>query len=115
MRDLLVYVAGPLGAEPAWPVNVNAAIAVGNALLDAHPRIRVHVPHLSVLLHRAAPRDYEEWMAMDFATIRESRAVYRIPGNSPGADREVALAGELRLPVFRSFEEAAAWAEAVSL
>lgn len=110
-RDLLIYVAGPLGSESNWDRNVAAAIAAANDLLDAHPRIRVHVPHLSVHLHAERGRGYEDWMAMDFAVIRESRAVFRVAGTSPGADREVALARDLGLPVFRFVDDAAAWAE----
>jgi hypothetical protein len=52
---------------------------------------------------------YEEWMEVDFSWVSACDAVLRLPGHSPGADREVALAIQLGIPVYHSigdlFEE----------
>ena len=53
--------------------------------------------------------DYEEWMAIDFEMVRRSDAVFRLPGISDGAEREVALADDLGLPVFTVMDELLEW------
>lgn len=94
---MIVYVAGPLGTPWDWPINVAAAVAVGNKIIDAgHVPI---VPHLAVHLHKAKARSYEEWLALDFKILARCDALYRMPGVSPGADREVAEADKLGIPV----------------
>ena len=54
--------------------------------------------------HIARQRTYEEWMAIDLELVRRSDAVLRLPGESAGADREVALANELGKPVFTGWD-----------
>ena len=93
-RDLVIYVAGPLGAEADWDRNVRKAIEVGHAILDAHPRLNPIIPHLHVQSHRVRARGYEEWMAIDFGLLTVAHALFRIDGFSPGADREVRRAYE---------------------
>lgn len=110
-RDLLVYVAGPLGKEEAWPANVKRAIDTASCILDAHPRLNVIVPHLATVMHAVHPRDYEQWMAIDFGHILRCDAVYRIEGVSPGADREVAHALENGIPVFSCLSQLLTWVE----
>jgi len=63
------------------------------------------VPHLYHFLHLMAPHDYEVWMAVGLAWLRTCDAVLRLPGESPGADREVEVARILEIPVFYSVEE----------
>ena len=96
-----VYVAGPYtGADPA--VNVRAAILVGARLLDAgHVPF---IPHLTHFWHLVSPRPYEDWMQLDMAWIEVCEAMFRIPGESAGADREVARAKELGIPVFHDLD-----------
>lgn len=101
-----VYVAGPYTGDTL--ANTHAAIAAGNVLLDAG--LWPYVPHLSHYWHEQHPHDYEAWMALDFAWVRRCDALLRMPGTSSGADREVALATEIGIPVFRSPEEVIAWA-----
>lgn len=107
-----VYVAGPYTADDHEGVELNVARAIhaGNRLLDAG--VWPYVPHLSHFQHAAKARGYEEWMALDFAWLRKCDALVRLPGKSSGADREVALAGEIGMPVFHSVEEAIRWAMA---
>lgn len=91
-----VYVAGPY-TNPDPVSNTNKAIAAANDLIDLG--FAPFVPHLYHWCHEQAPRDYEDWMAVDFAWVRRSDFLLRLPGESPGADREVDLAKELGIPV----------------
>jgi hypothetical protein len=55
--------------------------------------------------------DYNVWLDYDFRLIRRCNAVIRLPGESRGADREVAFALGLGLPVFDNFTALFRWAE----
>lgn len=105
----LVYVAGPYSSDPE--AGVAAAIEAGNRLLDLG--LYPVIPHMSHYLHQAKPRAYEVWMRMDFALLRRCDALLRLPGESSGADREVALARSLGLPVYACVEALAATFSAV--
>lgn len=106
----LVYVAGPYSAPTPAEVqaNVDRAIDAGNRLMDAG--LRVRVPHLSHYQHARKARPYEEWMAIDFAEVRECDVLLRMPGESSGAMREVDYALSLGMPVFWSEERLVMWA-----
>lgn len=98
----LVYVASPytLGDQAT---NVGIQIKAGNLLLDN--RIAPVVPTLNHFMQIQQSRHEEDWMQMDFAIVSRCDAVLRLPGESKGADREVALAHELGIPVFYSIED----------
>jgi hypothetical protein len=73
-------------------------ILVANKIMDAG-----HVPFVPLLSnfwHTITPRPYEDWMKIDFAFIPDCDALYRMKGDSSGADREVALAESLGIPVY---------------
>lgn len=93
---LKVYVAGPYTDDPERCTA--GAIAVGSAVLDAgHAPL---VPHLAHYWHtRHGERHYENWMRIDLAWLTAADLVVRLPGVSPGADREVELARSLGIPV----------------
>jgi hypothetical protein len=57
-------------------------------------------PLLAQLGHFVHPMTYEEHLAEDLAWLIVCDAVFRVPGDSDGADRECALARALRIPVF---------------
>lgn len=99
-RFPLVYVAGPITkGRPTVMHNVAAATEVFELL--AARGVLCYCPQWSVLVAHALPKlDYEAWMRLDFELVRRCDALVRLPGESTGADREVALAHELRLPVF---------------
>ena len=92
-----IYVAGPYSAgDPT--LNTREAIKVADQLAAAggFP----FVPHLSHLWHLVSPHDYEFWIAQDMEWLEACDAVYRIPGASRGADKEVARAEELGMSVY---------------
>jgi hypothetical protein len=107
---ILVYVAGPYSAETpeAIQANVDAAIDVGNRLMDEG--LAVIVPHLSHYPHARHPRGYEEWMALDFEMLSRCDVLLRLEGASPGADREVLFAVQEHIPVFANIAQVALYA-----
>lgn len=92
-----IYVAGPMGKPEMLAENCRRAIELGDEVfkLGAVP----HIPHLTVAWHAVRPHEYEEWLDLDFAVIARCDAVYRIPGESPGANREVVFAEQHQIPV----------------
>lgn len=105
----LVYVAGPL-TTGNQDRNVNRAVKVADNI-RAWGGVPI-IPHLSTIWAMISDRhwSYEDWMEVDFAYIKRCDALYRMPGDSPGADREVRYAESLGIPVFcrgteREFKE----------
>ena len=104
-----IFVAGPLThMDPEKRGdNVEHALDTGHALLlGGH---QPFVPHLSQYWddHLWCGGDnlpYERWMEWTLSWLRVCDALYFI-GSSPGADRELALAEELGLPIYRSLDE----------
>jgi hypothetical protein len=99
---MFIYVAGPY-TKGDVAVNVKNAISVGNNL-----RALGHVPfipHLTHFWHMLIPHyDVNYWYRYDLEWLKKCDAVFRLPGDSVGADREVEVAKELGLPVFESYE-----------
>ncbi len=96
-----VYVAGPYTSEPGS--NVNTAIKAAQRLVEnGHTPF---VPHLYHLWHLIIPGSYEQWIALDLEWLRSCHALVRLPGESSGADREVAFALELGIKVYFSIDE----------
>jgi hypothetical protein len=87
---MLVYIAGPYTADPERCVMV--AIAALHEVMDAGHN--AFVPHLSHFAEMQQPRHYEDWMRMCLDMVPRCDMLWRLPGQSPGADREVALAAE---------------------
>lgn len=91
-----VYVAGPYTGDIM--TNIRNALKVGSRLLDAE--LVPYVPHLSGFWDLLYPRPYADWMKLDLAWLERCEAVYRLRGDSPGADQEVKAAKKLGIPVF---------------
>jgi hypothetical protein len=96
-----VYVAGPYTKGDVG-ANVRAAMAAGSALIRAG--YAPFIPHLFHFLHIAEPQPYDVWMELDAEWIRMCHALVRLPGESSGADAEVAEARRLGVLVFDSVE-----------
>ena len=92
----LVYIAGPITGDPFGCVR--QAASHFDELRAA--RVAPFMPQLSVLHEMIAPQPYETWLAYDFDVIRNCAALVRLPGHSPGADREVDFANGWGIPVF---------------
>jgi hypothetical protein len=71
-------------------VNIRKAIHIADRLMDLG--YAPYVPHLNFFQHLSFPRHYEDWMTLDFAWLDQCNAIIRIPGISPGANREMTRA-----------------------
>lgn len=107
---MLIYVAGPYSAANDFDrsANVSHAMAAGKALMDkGHWPFVPHLNHYFDIWHelqyghRLGSETYMQW---DLAILHRCEALLFL-ASSPGADRELALARELRLPVFMGIEE----------
>ena len=94
-----IYVAGPY-THGDVAVNVRNAIAAANDLADLG--FASYVPHFTHFWHMLHPRPYEFWLELDNQFLPHCDGLLRLPGQSRGADKEVALAESLGLPVFHS-------------
>lgn len=108
--SLLIYVAGPLANKDSMRklANIEHAMDIGYRLrLKGHVPIIPHLSHyFDAYLHRTYGQreDAEFYMQWDFDLLRHCDALYFI-GPSPGADREISLAGELGLEIFMSMDQ----------
>ena len=92
-----VYVAGPY-TKGDVALNVRRAIGAAEALVEmGHTPL---VPLLTHLWHLMSPHPWEYWMALDMAWLPVCDGLFRLPGESKGADVEVGRARELGIPVF---------------
>jgi len=107
-----VYVAGPLTKGDQF-ANVRTAVLAGEELRAAG--FLAFVPHLLTLWHLiTGSLDYEAAMAWCLGWLATCHAVLRLPGESSGADREVARARELGIPVYHSVAELVASTQRVA-
>jgi hypothetical protein len=95
-RKPVVYVAGPY-TKPDPIDNTRTALGVADALLP-YGFIPL-VPHLTAFWHLYSKKPYEKWMEIDQGYLAVCDALYRFPGESPGADREEEYAREHGIPV----------------
>ena len=99
-----IYIAGPI-SKGDRDANVQAGITAGRDLLNAG--FAPFIPHLSHIIEPGAligTPEYEQWLELDFSYISVCDALFRLPGESAGADREVAFAESIGIPVFTSLE-----------
>ncbi len=104
-----IYIAGPIGVDDEGrPARVQAAYEVADRLRRAG--LSPFVPHAYDDYGRRHEHSYECWMEFDAVWLRQCEALIRIPGISPGADREVDMARRLGMPVFDCEANAIRWA-----
>lgn len=96
-----VYVAGPY-TNGDTAENVRLALQIGHMLFQRG--FMPYIPHLSHFHHLIFPLHYEDWVKWGLEWLRQCDAMIRIPGKSPGSDREVKLAKQLGIPVYYSLE-----------
>jgi hypothetical protein len=97
-----VYIAGPLGRGPERSANVERAVAAGMDVFRAG--YAPLIPHLTHYIDPDDSHGYENWVDVDLAWVSAADAVLRLPGASPGADRETAHAAHIGVPVFSSIK-----------
>lgn len=95
-----VYVAGPI-SKPPLEANIRRAFDAGHELLMNG--FDPFIPHLYCFMQITHPHSYERWMQLDLAFLSVCEAVFRVSGESPGAERECAHASEVcGIPIFHS-------------
>lgn len=94
-RGAYVYIAGPLTSDHIAGAR-QAILAAGRLLRAGYVPV---VPHLSILWQLLEPVGYEDWLSYDFALLARCDVLLRLPGESPGADREIEEARRLGLHV----------------
>ena len=97
----LIYIAAPYTSDPER--NVRQALEAADRLLKLG--YIPFVPHLFHQWHGLSPKTYKQWMEMGDAFLLRCDGVLRLPGESPGADKEVKHAIELDIPVYYGFED----------
>lgn len=98
----LVYVSGPY-THGDRATNVLTALLAGRQIeLAGHS---AHVPHYGYFMDQIIAREYEAWMTVDLRMLQHCHWFLRLPGHSPGADREHERAKVLGLRIFLSLEE----------
>lgn len=103
---ILVYIAGPY-TQGHTNENVRNAVLMGDALAlkafditGRHAVVPV-IPHLNHLWEVVVgKRDYDFWMDLDEGLLERCDAIVRLPGKSPGADREVTYAVDHGIAVY---------------
>jgi hypothetical protein len=69
------------------------------------------IPHLTLLWHLVSPKPLEFWYEYDTVILAKCDAIYRIEGESQGADKEVEFAREHHVPVFLDRGRLREWAK----
>jgi hypothetical protein len=99
MKQLRIYIAGPLHTSGNPDRNVRKAIMVADQVVACgHVPF---IPHLNVLWNMVTEVEYrtEQWLSYDKAWLLQCHLVIRLPGDFLGADEEVGWATKLGLPV----------------
>lgn len=96
-----VYIAGPYSAGEQAEL-VREAVLVGLAVFR-HGHMPF-IPHLYHFAHYLCPQPYEAWMTLDLSWLAVCDGLIRLPGTSPGADREVERARQLGLVVWAGLD-----------
>jgi len=98
-----VYIAGPYSSDPEN--NTEQAIFYGDWIASLGHI--VFIPHLTHFWNKQSPHVYEFWMRQDREWLKLCDCVFRMEGESLGADEEVALAESLNIPVYYSIGDLA--------
>lgn len=97
-----VYIAGPFSSDPAGNTVRACEVADTLRLEGYHP----FVPHVACdWAAKSKQGGYEAAMDECMYWLAKCELVLRIPGDSPGADREVERARFLAIPVYFSIAE----------
>ena len=96
----ILYIAGPYSGGD---VVMNVRTAIQMADVARRRGWLPFCPHLFHLWHIVEPHQWAYWTEMDMEWLELADALYRIRGESPGADAEVERAKERGIPVYTEF------------
>lgn len=104
-----IYISGPI-SKGNWPDNYWNFCSTFDRLVELgfapfNPGGSMMHPGHHLIPH-------ETWIEIDLPWVAVADAVFRITGESDGADRECELARELGIPIFVSTGDLLIWQEA---
>jgi len=97
-----IYVAGPY-SNGDKAKNVERAIDMAELL--SKKGWCPYIPHLTHFWDLLYLHPYEFWLAQDNEWLVYCDALYRMEGESTGADKEVTYAKAIGMPIYYSLEE----------
>ncbi|HBR55367.1 MAG TPA: hypothetical protein DEA82_14745 [Flavobacteriaceae bacterium] len=103
-----IFIAGPYTIGDV-AMNVKKAMDLSNDLMELG--FAPYCPHLTHFLHMNHHQPYEKWLELDKEYLKVCDALIRIKGESKGADGEVNLAQQIKIPVFTDLETLVAFFE----
>ena len=106
MKKPIVYIACPY-TKGDVAVNINNAIKAADEV--ARHGMIPYVPILRHLYHLISPHPYEFWTENDIEIMLRFDVIYRIQGESSGADHECKVAQGHCIPVFMNIESLGRW------
>jgi hypothetical protein len=100
----LIYLAGPYSIDPdvmyEWHVQEASRLLKSGHIVYS-PIAEAH------FWQQRIPFDYETWLEKDFRVIDRCDALIRLPGESPGSEREVLHARSIGIPVWEGLDPVA--------
>jgi hypothetical protein len=102
---LKVYIAGPYSSKDPREVEDNVRGAIDEANILFNYGFAPYVPHLNHYWNRVYKHIYDDWMALDMEFLHSCHALYRRPGESPGADKEVEEGQKWGIRVYTDLHE----------
>ena len=98
-----IYIAAPYTKGDTGE-NLNRVFKIADLLVSlGHDS---YIPHLSHFWHIVTLRKYQFWIRYDETFIEHwAEAVFRIEGESEGADSEVKLAKDMGIPVYYQVDD----------
>ena len=98
----IIYISGPFSNGDTI-LNIRKVCEVAEKIKEMG--FLPYIPHLNLLWHMMFPKDYEYWLSMDEIWVVKCDGLYRVPGESLGADREVRVARQNNIPIFYNFND----------
>jgi len=111
MRKLKVYIAGPYSKGDVVQ-NVRDAISAADELAELG--LTPFIPHLAHFWHFLYLHEVDFWYAYDLEWLTVCDVLLRLPGESSGADKEVAFAKQWGITIYSSVAEIRAILTSVS-
>jgi len=102
-----VYLSGPYNGNI---INVSMAIDIYEKIQTDVPNVIVFIPHLLHYVNVFYHHTELYWLDVDLKWVSVCDCVFRMPGISDGADKEVKMAEAFGKPVFRDVDSLYDWA-----
>lgn len=96
-----VFVSGPYSNN--IEENLNNVIEVSNKLIDMG--FVPVIPHFYHYIEVKHEKPYDVWLNCALGLLERSDIYFRLPGESPGADKEEAFADELDMVKYYSIDD----------